>query len=127
MIKQIIKRRTFKEAFADVLKLSREELDSRSIDPFIKEAFSVFEEMDFSQIEIDDSINHNHYGDFYSPDKAIMFDYNNYFIEKKMLLNVSLVKEFYAQVLIDRFNDQHNSLTSFSKNENEVEQWLLAA
>ena len=45
-MEHIVKRRTFREAFDDVLQLSYDEVMQESIDPFVQEAFETFAEMD---------------------------------------------------------------------------------
>lgn len=139
MEKKIVKRNTFKEAFADVLKMSHEELIRHSIDPFIREAFGVFNDMDFSYKHIDYRFILNSWVDTYSSYKSITYQSNKYFLyAKEFSLDDAVINKIYMfdekttsrdisylDILSDSI--QHEADETISRNENEVQQWLLAA
>lgn len=128
-----VKRATFEEAFADVLKLSPEELLNCPIDTFISEAFNVFEEMDFCsnkrvyniKINLDSSVFLH---------RKIFFSTDIYLHIEKNLMDNSII--IYNNYILSRpfqifgsnlFRDGAESVKNSIQEENEVEQWLLAA
>jgi hypothetical protein len=138
MEKKIIKRNTFKEAFADVLNMSHEELIKHTIDHFINEAFNSFEEMDFSHENINNEFTLNSRYNAFPSYKSRHYYCENFLSTKKILLHDKIIHKNY---IVDKFyvnthqmpshvvfsGIKHDSTENSAKEENEVQLWLLLA
>jgi hypothetical protein len=119
-MKKIIKRNTFKEAFADVLNLSHEELMQHSIDPFIEGAFNFFGQMDFSHESMNRKFTLDALINVHQPHRITNHNFNNSLYIKEIQIN------HISEIQISGISIYISDITG-NFEENEVQQWLLAA
>ena len=139
MEKNIIKRETFKEAFADVLVMSHEELVRHSIDPFLREAFDLFEKMDFSCKNINSIFSFDLNVDFLSDYQSSIHRVSAELLKKNIFSSTLYAEKnhiFYVNELNNIHlyissmgcgNQQTSGRPSCENEDDEVGQWLLAA
>lgn len=108
----IIQRDSFKEAFADVLKLSHDELIRHPIDPFVQESFDMFEKMDFSMAQ-------------QCPN--LFFSSSTYFSVHKCSSKVFFNDYFVMNRTMGSLDIHHEPVENADQQTGEVQQWLLAA